>query len=48
VLRLAADYAPWWHQAQRLARQLHPAPAAADLDALFGGNAAAFYRLTPC
>ena len=48
VLRLAADYAPWWHQAQRLASQLHPAPAAADLDALFGGNAAAFYRLTPC
>jgi len=48
VLRLAADYAHWWAQAQRLAQQLHPAPSRAELDALFGGNAAALYRLPPC
>jgi L-fuconolactonase len=48
VLRLAADYAHWWTQARRLAQQLVPAPAPADLDALFGGNAAALYRLPPC
>lgn len=48
VLRLAADYAGWWEQAQRLARQLVPAPTPGDLDALFGGNAAGFYGLSPC
>lgn len=45
VLRLAAGYADWWQMAQTLAGQFTPAPQPADLQALFGGNAARLYRL---
>lgn len=41
VLRLRCDYADWFRTAQRLTA----GRSAADQRAIFGGTAAAFYRL---
>jgi L-fuconolactonase len=46
VLRLAGDYAGWWQLAHQILESLDPAPTAADVEAVFGGNAARLYGLT--
>ena len=45
VVNLAADYAQWQHMSESLLDALQPAPSAANRAAIFGGNAARFYRL---
>ncbi|HSI50698.1 MAG TPA: amidohydrolase family protein [Ideonella sp.] len=45
VLRLASDYTAWRAMAEALIDAVDPAPSDADRAALFGGNAAALYRL---
>jgi len=45
VLHLAADYTHWQRMSDALLDALQPAPSAADRAAIFGGNAARFYRL---
>lgn len=45
VLRLAGDYAGWLALAEGLLDELEPRPTPADREAVFGGNAAALYRL---
>ena len=45
VLRLASDYTAWRALAEALIDAVDPPPSDADRAALFGGNAAALYRL---
>jgi L-fuconolactonase len=45
VLRLAGDYTAWRALAEALVDAVDPSPSDADRAALFGGNAAALYRL---
>ncbi len=45
VLNLAADYAHWQRMSEGLLDALEPAPSNTDRAAIFGSNAARFYRL---
>jgi L-fuconolactonase len=45
VLRLAADYEHWLRMSEALLDSLQPTASPADRAAIFGGNAARFYRL---
>lgn len=45
VLRLASDYDEWFTMARQLC-EAHPGVGSDQLDAIFGGNALCFYRLS--